>query len=184
MRILLFRSKISRMFLWEFYLKSIYRSLTILIFHLKTQLRNKSIQINDQSTTSIIIYNLELILLNNLYIRGQFHQRFTSSFCACRSRKRKKFDCLFALLGSAPIKAAGRKLMKLSPAVLISSILTGVHFQFSYWGTGVHFQFYYRGSFLVFFSVVHFQYSYRGSLLVFLQGFISSILTGVHFQYS
>jgi hypothetical protein len=124
MRILLFRSNFSRMFLWEFYLKSIYRSLTILIFHLETQLRNKSIQINDQSTTSIIIYNLELILLKILYIRGKFHQRFMSSFCACTSQKRKKdlqLDCLFALLGSAPIKAVGRTLLKLSPAVLISS---------------------------------------------------------------
>jgi len=136
MRILLFRSKISRMFLWEFYLKSIYRSLTILIFHLKTQLRNKSIQINDQSTTSIIIYNLELILLNNLYIRGQFHQRFTSSFCACRSRKRKKdlqLDCLFCTFGICTHKAAGRTLMKLSPAVLIFNVASECKTSIYYW---------------------------------------------------
>jgi len=41
----------------------------------------------------------------------QFHQRFTSSCCAWRSQKPKsakrhwRLDCLFVLLGSAPVKA-------------------------------------------------------------------------------
>jgi len=38
-----------------------------------------------------------------------FHQRFTSSFCGCRSQKHKKrwwLDCLLALLGPAHVKAA------------------------------------------------------------------------------
>jgi len=53
-------------------------------------------------------------------IYGQFHQRYTSSFYACRSRKHEKTDKLsvfFELLGSARVKAAGRTLMKLTPGV-------------------------------------------------------------------
>jgi len=42
--------------------------------------------------------------------RGQFQQRFTSSFCTQRSQKRKKdngdLTVFFALLGSALVKAA------------------------------------------------------------------------------
>jgi hypothetical protein len=51
---------------------------------------------------------------------GQFHQCFTSSFCARRSqncKKERQLDCLYTLLGSAPLKAAHRTLMKLAPYV-------------------------------------------------------------------
>ncbi len=58
-----------------------------------------------------------------LYIdpfRSQFHLRYTYSFYACRSQKRKKIvvdnlTVFFTLLGSASVKAVHRTLMKLSP---------------------------------------------------------------------
>ena len=49
---------------------------------------------------------------------SQFHQHSTSSFYACRSQRRKKdsqVKLLFALLGSARVKAARRMLVKLTP---------------------------------------------------------------------
>jgi len=49
---------------------------------------------------------------------GQFHQRSTSIFYASISAKWKKDSLvvsLFALLGSAHVKSACRKLMKLTP---------------------------------------------------------------------
>jgi len=45
----------------------------------------------------------------------QFHQHFTHSFCMHRSQKCKKdwqLDCIFVLLGSVPIKAANKMLVK------------------------------------------------------------------------
>ena len=51
-------------------------------------------------------------------IWGQFHQQFTSSFYACRSQKCKKdsqLKKLFALLGSACIKAALKHLDEIDP---------------------------------------------------------------------
>jgi hypothetical protein len=59
-------------------------------------------------------------------IKGQFYQRFTTSFYASRSRKRKntvKLSVFFALLGSVHEKAARRLLMKLTPGVNFIIIL-------------------------------------------------------------
>ena len=49
---------------------------------------------------------------------GQFHQHSTSSFYACRSQKRKKdrqLKLLFALLGSARVKAARKHVGEIDP---------------------------------------------------------------------
>jgi len=51
-------------------------------------------------------------------LRCRFHQHFMSGFCTSRSQKHKKdwrLDCLFALLGSAGVKALHKMLMKLTP---------------------------------------------------------------------
>ena len=50
--------------------------------------------------------------------RGQFHQHFRSSFYARRSQKRKKdsqLKLLFALLGSASVKAARKLVDEIDP---------------------------------------------------------------------
>jgi len=51
--------------------------------------------------------------------RGQFHQRFTSSFCIHIHQKRKKdtrrLDCLFTLLGSLRVKAARKHVDEIDP---------------------------------------------------------------------
>ncbi len=52
---------------------------------------------------------------------GQFHQRFTRSFYAHRSKKRKNtddFTVFFVLSSSAPVKTASRMLMKLTPDLI------------------------------------------------------------------
>ena len=49
---------------------------------------------------------------------GQFHHHFTQSFNGCRSQKHKKdsqIKQLFALLGFAHVKAACKKMVKLTP---------------------------------------------------------------------
>jgi hypothetical protein len=54
--------------------------------------------------------------------RCQFRQHSTYSFCTQRSQKCKKdwqLDYLFALSGSAHVKAARRMLMKLTPGLVI-----------------------------------------------------------------
>ena len=51
---------------------------------------------------------------------GQFHQHFTSSFYTFRSQKRKKdsqLKQLFALLGSARIKAAHKHFDEIDPSI-------------------------------------------------------------------
>ncbi len=63
-------------------------------------------------------YNFEHQMLIWL-TRAQFHQRYTYSFYACRSQKRKKIQLshqyLFTLSGSTGAKAERRTLMKLTP---------------------------------------------------------------------
>jgi len=52
--------------------------------------------------------------------RGRFHQLFTQSFYTCRSQKRKKYSpdvSFLALLGSACLKSARKRLVKLTPGV-------------------------------------------------------------------
>ncbi len=66
---------------------------------------------------SLIYNDFAEITCGLLVIWGQFHQCSMSSFCKCRSQKRKKdgqINCqsFFALLGSACAKAAHRTLMK------------------------------------------------------------------------
>jgi len=53
-------------------------------------------------------------LLSLRPLRCQFHQRFTCSFYACRSRKIDNLTVFFTLLGSVHVKALFRMLMKLS----------------------------------------------------------------------
>jgi len=66
-------------------------------------------------------------LIGKQSIRCQFHQCFTYSFYARRSRKSKKLQLshqyFFMLLGSACVKAARRMFMKLSPGVNFIYIL-------------------------------------------------------------
>ncbi len=70
----------------------------------------------------VIIANLISLLIHYLFIftiwkklstRGQFHQRFTSSFFARRSRKSKKIQLrhlyFFTISGSASLKAACKR---------------------------------------------------------------------------
>jgi len=58
----------------------------------------------------------------------RFHQSFMSSFYESRSQKRKKdtddLNVFFAHLGSAPIKAARKMLMKLTPDAALMSCLS------------------------------------------------------------
>ena len=57
-----------------------------------------------------------------LFIRGQFHQHFMHSFYARRSQKRKKTQLkqLFAILGSAGIKASRKHIDEIDPWTLFS----------------------------------------------------------------
>ncbi len=66
---------------------------------------------NDKGT------NLFVYTLIDVESRDQFHQHILCSFCASRSRKRKKIDNLtvfFALLGSPRATVALKTLMKLT----------------------------------------------------------------------
>jgi len=68
-----------------------------------------------------LFYSFKKEVENPDRIWGQFHQHFTWSFYTWRSQKRKKdlwLDCLFALLGSSSVNAAGRMLMKLTSGCL------------------------------------------------------------------
>jgi hypothetical protein len=59
------------------------------------------------------LFNLGGRAHNYFVSRGQFHQRSMCSFYARRSQKRKfqlSCQCLFTLLGSAPVKAAPREI--------------------------------------------------------------------------
>ena len=58
---------------------------------------------------------------------GQFHQRSTSSFYACRSQKRKKtvkLSSFIVLLGSARVKVACRTLVKLTLGVYVCGLMS------------------------------------------------------------
>ena len=68
-------------------------------------------------TTLVMMWHTHKIMLVLCPSWSQFHQHSTSSFYACKSRKRKKATQLtvfFALLVSARVKAAHRMLMKLT----------------------------------------------------------------------
>ena len=53
-----------------------------------------------------------------IFFRGQFHQRLYAQLLRKKVLKAQKaawFDCLFALLGSAHVKAASKMMVKLTP---------------------------------------------------------------------
>jgi len=77
---------------------------------------NYSIGDNFKLRSTFVLYALRPTFV--LQTMGQFHQHSTSSFYMRRSQKRKKdwqLDCLFALSGSASVKASHIMLMKLTP---------------------------------------------------------------------
>jgi len=77
--------------------------------------------------SATFVPNATAMTANKNLTRCQFHQCFTISFFAYRSRKHKKDWQLlwfFALLGSAQVKAAHRSLMKSTPGHGISNICT------------------------------------------------------------
>jgi len=105
---MLWVSNISDCFTWFTFMQSYFKIIPFQSYHI--------IIFNDRKTS----YDQISVLLCEAFHSGcQFHQRFTCSFYARRSRERKKdwqLDCLFlTLLGSACVKAVHRMLMKLSP---------------------------------------------------------------------
>jgi hypothetical protein len=69
--------------------------------------------------------------LSHLKIGVDFTNKFTPSFCGCRSQKRKKtaLTVFFTLLGSARAKAALKMLMILTLGVSFTKILRAAFFE-------------------------------------------------------
>ncbi len=74
---------------------------------------------NDENGSRGPHLQLETSLKSYQEFRCQFHQHSTYSFCACRSRRRKKIlmTNFFTLSGSMSVKVVHRTLMKLNLGV-------------------------------------------------------------------